>query len=236
MSELLATLIEAHGGLERWHGLRSVTAKLSTGGALWDVKRPGFISERTVTADLRSQLLSVQMDEGRRLFFSPERVWSEQADGEVTAWRNDPAASFAGQNFESAWDELDAMFFSGEALWTYLTQPFLYARPGVRVEEVAPWQEGGETWRSLEVTLPPDLVSHTRIQTTRVGPDGLIRRHDYSVDILGGSRGANYASEYRNFDGIMVPTRRRVFPADENWQAMGSPLLVTIDISDVRFD
>jgi hypothetical protein len=35
MSDLLETVIEAHGGLERWNQLDSVSARLIQGGALW---------------------------------------------------------------------------------------------------------------------------------------------------------------------------------------------------------
>ena len=36
---------------------------------------------------------------------------------------------------------------------------------------------------------------------------------DYSVDILGGSLAVHYPSKYRQFDGIMVPARRRATSA-----------------------
>jgi hypothetical protein len=35
MSDLLGTVIEAHGGLERWSELDAVSARLTQGGALW---------------------------------------------------------------------------------------------------------------------------------------------------------------------------------------------------------
>jgi hypothetical protein len=35
MNDLLETVIEAHGGLERWNQLDSVSARLIQGGALW---------------------------------------------------------------------------------------------------------------------------------------------------------------------------------------------------------
>ena len=42
-------------------------------------------------------------------------------------------------------------------MWTYLNTPFLLVRPGVESEEVAPWQEAGETWRRLKVRFPSDI-------------------------------------------------------------------------------
>lgn len=38
MSDLLDTVIEAHGGLERWGELDAVPARLTQGGALWGLK------------------------------------------------------------------------------------------------------------------------------------------------------------------------------------------------------
>jgi hypothetical protein len=66
----------------------------------------------------------------------------------------------------------------------YLTSPFLYTYPGFESEKIEPWQENGEEWRRLKVTFPEYVASHTKTQITHFGPDGLMRRHDYTVDIL----------------------------------------------------
>jgi hypothetical protein len=42
-------------------------------------------------------------------------------------------------------------------------------------------------------------------QTYYFDDAGLLRRLDYSVDILGGGPAVHYPSDYREFDGIMVP-------------------------------
>ena len=61
------------------------------------------------------------------------------------------------------------------------------------------------------MTFPEKVKSHTRQQISCFGPDGLLRRHDYTVDTLGGATGLNYASDYRDVDGIIVPTKLRVY-------------------------
>jgi hypothetical protein len=38
MEDLLALAIESHGGQARWDAIRGVTAELSIGGALWEIK------------------------------------------------------------------------------------------------------------------------------------------------------------------------------------------------------
>ncbi len=62
-----------------------------------------------------------------------------------------------------------------------------------------------------------------------------MRRHDYTVDILGGATGANYVSEYREFQGIRMPTRRRIYAYDENMRKVPEPLLVSLDFGKLVF-
>ena len=62
-----------------------------------------------------------------------------------------------------------------------------------------------------------------------------MRRHAYTVDILGGAAGLNYATDYRDVDGIVVPMKRRVYAPDANKQKIPEPVLVAIDIRDISF-
>ncbi len=141
----------------------------------------------------------------KRSIFEPYRVVMEKTDGILIDARDDPEKSFEGHQ------PIHVAFFSGEALWTYLNAPFLYTHKGFATEEILSIQVDGETWRRLKVTFPHSVKSHTREQISCFGPDGLLRRHDYTVDILGGATGLNYASEYHDVDGIIVPAKRRMY-------------------------
>lgn len=238
MNDLLAFAVDAHGGLDRWNKFSRVSAGLSIGGAIWDVKQvPGILVDKVFEADIRKQYLTVTPFGGvdSRLVYSPERVFIEGPGGAVLDARDDPEAAYADQTFESPWDKFHAGFFAGEALWTYLTLPFLYTCSGFEVEEIEAWQESGEKWRSLRVTFPDRITSHTKTQITRFGPDGMMRRHDYTVDILGGAQGANYSSDYRDFQGIKMPTKRRIYAYDKEMRKIPDPLLVSIDVSTLTF-
>jgi hypothetical protein len=235
VNELLSLALDAHGGLSRWRTVNSISARIDVGGLLFEWKGvAGLFSDKKVFADTGRQRLVVDDIGGGSLVYTPERVWIEDNVGRVLDERFDPARAFEGHVQDTRWDVFHAAVFNGRALWTYLTQPFLYAEPGFEVEEVEPLQEDCEVWRSLLVKFPETVASHTRSQITRIGPDGLIRRHDYAVDLLGGASGMNYASEYREIDGIMMPTRRRVYP--QGVQRPDGPLLVTIDLADVVLD
>jgi hypothetical protein len=53
------------------------------------------------------------------------------------------------------------------------------------------------------------------------------------VDILGGATGLNYASDYREIDGLMFPTTRRVYAYQGDYELVPEPILVAIDISRI---
>jgi hypothetical protein len=64
----------------------------------------------------------------------------------------------------------------------------------------------------------------------------LLRRHEYAVDVLGGTTGLNYTDDDRTVGGIVVPVTRRVDAADADHRKVAEPLLVAIDLRDISFD
>jgi hypothetical protein len=236
MNELLSLAIKAHGGQDRWDKVTSVEVAASITGAIWHVKsKPDVLRNVVMTADTRvERLTTLFVGQDRRSAFEPDRVVIEQRDGTLIEARDHPEASFEGQQLDTPWDDIHVAYFSGEALWTYLNTPFLYARDDFSSEEISPIEADGETWRRLKVTFPDSVKSHTREQISCFGPDGLLRRHDYTVDILGGGTGLNYASGYEDVDGIIVPTRRRVYAYEGDYQLVPEPLLVAIDLTDIK--
>jgi hypothetical protein len=235
LNELLNLAVKAHGGLDRWNKVKTIKVAASITGGIWYVKgKPDYLKNVVVAVETgRERLTMVFPGQDKRSIFEPNRIVIENLDGSLIAARDDPEKSFEGQQRETPWDDIDVAFFSGEALWTYLNTPFLYTHDGFATQEIASIEVDGETWRRLKVTFPDNIKSHTREQISCFGPDGLLRRHDYTVDILGGATGLNYASEYRNVDGIIVPTKRRVYAYEGNYQLVKEPLLVAIDFGEI---
>jgi hypothetical protein len=151
------------------------------------------------------------------------------------AQRLDPATSFADLTRQSPWDDLQVAYFAGEAYWNHFVAPFIFTCPDFSVAETEPWSEDGEVWRRLVITYPDSIVAHTRQQAYCFDQHGLIRRLDYTVDGLGGAPAVEYPSEYRAFDGIMVPTRRRVYTRDTDGNLTRDSPTVTIDIAAAAF-
>lgn len=235
MNELLQLAVDAHGGLKRWNQISSITVAASLTGAIWFVKSQGdYLKDVVMTVDTTKERLVTDFPgQDKRFVFEPQRIVMERRDGSLIQQRDNPEESFIGQVRETPWDDLHVAYFQGEALWTYLNTPFLYTQPGFATDEIAPVQVGGELWRRLKITFPEKIKSHTREQISCFGPDGLLRRHDYTVDILGGATGLNYASDYRDVDGIIIPTKRRIYAYEGDYELVPEPLLVKIDMGEV---
>ncbi|MDX3853637.1 hypothetical protein [Streptomyces sp. AK02-01A] len=239
MNKLLKDVIAAHGGLDRWNEFSTLTARVRGGGALWTIKgQEGVMDDVTTTIDLRRQFTSHTPfgGPGLRGSFTPGRVAVEKDTGQVVEERFAPRESFAGHIQGTPWDLLHVAYFTGYAMWTYLTEPFSLAQPGAEVEEIDPWDENGETWRRLRVVFPEEFAAHCRENVYYVDDKGLIRRHDYVAEVLGSDPAvaAHYISDHRDVNGIVVPAARRVFLADEDGRPRPEPLIVSIGIEDVR--
>ena len=237
MKDLLEVAVAAHGGMNRWNQISKVKVHASITGAIWFVKGKGdVLKDVVIEAETHKEHLTMDFPrQNKRSIFDPNRIVIETEDGKALQSRNDPKNSFSGHVRETPWDDIHVAYFSGEALWTYLTTPFVYTYPGFNTEELTPWEENGERWRRLKVTFPENIVSHNREAISYFGEDGLLRRHDYTVDILGGATGANYASNYRTVDGIVVPTARRIYAYDGTQNKVPDPLLVAIDMGEIAF-
>jgi hypothetical protein len=72
-------------------------------------------------------------------------------------------------------------------------------------------------------------------QISCFGPDGLLRRHEYRVEVREGAPGLNDAHEFRAVDGILVAMKRRVYCFDMDKRKIPYPVPVAIDIQKVVF-
>jgi hypothetical protein len=230
MNNLLESAITAHGGLDRWNQVKSITVDASITGAVWHVKNQGdALKNIRFEVDTTRQLLAIDfVGQDKRSVFEPHRVEIQHGDGGLIDERDDPEKSFEGHQFETPWDDLHLAYFVGEALWTYLNTPFLYTWPGFVTEEIAPMEVDDETWRRLKVTFPDHIKSHTRQQISCFGPDGLLRRHDFAIDVVGGAPAMLYATDYRDVAGITIPTTRRAWQDDDQLVPA-----VAIDMGDI---
>ena len=239
MHALLANILDAHGGLDRWKAYARVEATMVSGGGFFPLKGvPQDASPRRMTVWLHEERSSVFPSGApdQRTMFTPERIAIEKLDGTLVAERHAPRDAFAGHQMSTPWDALHRAYFNGEALWTYLTTPFLLAMEGVRVEETDAWHEGTETWRVLRAYFPGSIETHSFVQDFFFGEDLMLRRHDYSVNIAGGFGAAQLTSGYVEANGVRLPTKRRAYTRGPDRRPILDMLMVSIDLSEIRYE
>jgi hypothetical protein len=234
-TDLLALTCSAHGGWERWQSISRISADLSIGGALWASKgHDGVLADAHVSIRTDRQVVIFEgfgPDRVRSLF-EPGRVTLQGGQGTVRGTISDIRRSFPADQ-TVPWVDLQVAYFASNALWNYLTLPFLLATPGIRTSEVSGWPGADPTWRRLRAEFSGPVETHNRVQYYNIDDTGRLVRHDYDAEVLGEPPAVNTASRYVEHGGIVFPTRRRVTPRDHDGAAVAEPLLVSIDFGDI---
>jgi hypothetical protein len=202
---LLDDCLSAYGGLERWRAADAVEVRVSARGAAFALKG----NRRPLTearARVRTTGQHVEFFDWPRAGETAILTSEEVRIGE--RFRERP-------RFGRRWDELDFLAFGGAAMWTYVSLPFV----------LADWGADELPRRRLRFRVPEPIRSHCREQTIHLDESGLIVRHDYTAEAFGPwARGAHRSSRFETFDGLPVPTRRRV-----RLRPLG-PVVVRVDV------
>jgi len=235
-AELIELAISAHGGRQLWESAREVSVRVSSGGLAFASKLQG-----SAVRDVEARVCT----RGQHVIFTPYprsgrhgvldadgSVRIETDAGEIVQHREHARSAFADLRHKLWWDRLDILYFGTYAIWTYITAPFVFAREGFSARELDAWDEGAARWRRLAVSFPAGVHTHSREQVFYFDDRGLIRRHDYTAEPIGGwARAAHYCFDHRSFDGMLVPTRRLVYPRRRDNRARARPRLVWIEVS-----
>jgi hypothetical protein len=238
MADLLDQVLEAHGGLDRFDAVHEIAVDVRSHGALFLIKR-----QRPTIAPLECRIQTARPHAvfapypkpGLRGVFTGDTVRIETDDGELVAERRSPREAFRRPRRIVRWDDLDLCYFAGYAWWNYLTTPFLLARPGFEIGEIEPLTWRGERLRRLRVRFPPEIPTHCPEQVFAFTAEGLLRRHDYTAEVIGGfATGAHLTHDHTREGGLTFPTRRRVKPRGPRGVVAPGPTLVGLDVTDVR--
>ena len=126
---------------------------------------------------------------------------------------------------------MHALYFAGYAIRNYLTTPYLLTRPGVRTEEIEPYQADGEQWRRLRVIFPPDIATHCTEQIFHFDESGRQRRVDYAPDVMGHRPVAHHTEAHQAISGLVLPAHRYVLPIVDG--RPGPTPIIVLDFSDI---
>jgi hypothetical protein len=240
MNDLLKLTIEAHGGLDRWKNFDHISSRIFAGGVTWEIKnQPGILDDIFVTVDTKRQFTSHYpfINQHWHTSFQPNRVAIEDGNGGVVEELLNPRSSFKGHVVETPWTRLQLVYFAGYAMWTYFNAPFNFTDPGFSVQELEPWNEEGEDFRRLQVTYPEGIATHGPVHVFYIDQSGLIRRHDYDVEVLGGSGAAHYLFDYVEVQGIKVATKRMIYMRlTDNTSLKPDPVLISMTLSEFKLE
>lgn len=235
MNSLLADVVAAHGGTDRWHRFSKVSASVITGGFLWGMKgMPIDGTARRMSSHFRDQWTQTEPfgDPGWHMTYRPGRVVIETLAGASVAQLDNPRESFAGHALETPWTALQLGYFNGYAMWTYYNLPFVLGEPGFEASEIPPISEDGASLRGLRVRFPENVHTHCHEQSLYFDERGLLRRQDYQLDVAGKARAAHLISDYVHVQGLRLPTKRRVFMRDHDGSPQRDRAAVSVDLFD----
>ena len=206
---MLDHILDAHGGLAYWRTLSEIEIDMSAWGLLFTTKGIPTVSHQKMVVSTREPRVVIHdyPAPGRQTVF----------DGS-----NEPRAAFP----KWRWNAQDFAYFSSYAMWNYLNLPFLLREPGMAFTEHPP---------RITVTFPPEIATHCRQQELTFDADGRLVRHDYTAEVVGGwAKAAHLASNYRQFGGLWLPTKRRVHPRGPGGRPIKALTLVAVDIHDAQ--
>jgi hypothetical protein len=236
--ELLQKIIEAHGGLSLWNRLEAIEADISARGFLFTVKHRPVLTHVKVTAKAHDPRFLFHDFPAPGLtgeLIGNDEVRITEIDGKIVDSRFRPRSTFKGFRRMLWWDALDFIYFAGYATWNYLISPFLFLRDGIHVKVLEPCPDMPPSWTGLRVTFPDDVPVHCKTQQFYFDENRLLRRFDYTAEVVGQwARAAQLCENYRDFDGLKAPARRRVLPMFRGSNPMPGPTLVDIEIHDLR--
>lgn len=238
---LLDETIEAHGGRKRWGKVGEISAHVRSGGVLMRTKaKASSFKEYGLNVGTGEQRASLEPypSQGRSGVFAGDEVRVLASDGSVVGERSNAREAFSGRSGlrrKLRWDDLDALYFAGYAMWNYLNIPFLFERPGFETSEGEPMEADGETWRRLDVTYPEGVHTHCREQSLYFDSRGMLRRHDYTPDVVASfANAAHFCDKHQEAGGIVFPTSRRVVPKGITGRPLRGPTVVWIELDSIE--
>jgi hypothetical protein len=235
---IIKEVIEAHGGSALWNSLEAFEAEISAWGLLFTIKRQPFLNHIRVRASTREPRFAF-LDFPQRGQISElignDEVRIVNSDGRVVASRLQPRSAFQGIRRKFYWDRLDFIYFAGYATWNYLSTPFLFLRKGFQFEVLPPLPGSHPTMVRVRITFPTDIPTHCLKQIFYFDERLYLKRLDYTAEVVGKwARAAHLCDNYRTFNGLKAPTKRRVYPLIAGNNPLPAPTLVALEIHDIN--
>jgi hypothetical protein len=193
---VLRRACDRYGGTGTWRTLRTIrlVPERLTGLLPW-IKGVGKTFPLPKAIEIspheRRTVFVGYPDDDQTGTFDNGAVRIERRDGrEIVEASDDHRKTFRGLAKHRRWGPLDALYFFGYALWHYHAVPFTLG--DARLVRCSTTGRPSDPRDVLDVELPADVPTHSRRQSYHFDATGLITRHDYHAEIVGGwARGAH---------------------------------------------
>ena len=236
---LVDEMIAAHGNLAAWNQYNRIITTLSFGGLAFRIKfnYKGYLKRRYIIS-LGHPMITIENfpKAGQQGIFTPDIVWIESFDGKKIRERQHPRKFIRQWPHSYFWDDLDLLYFAGYACWNYFNIPFLLVSGQFQFCQLPDWEENGKRLQRIEVIFPDQIPTHCRKQLFYLNETKRIVRFDYDPEVFASwARAAQYCYNYQSFNGIWLPTKRKVVPRKTNGNAGAAPVLVWIEVDELHF-
>ena len=228
--------IAAHGGEDRFRQVAALDLTWTFRGLMFKARmREGQLRRLHARIDTRQPLVVVDgfPEAGAVARFTPDRVTIERP-GVPPVVVDAPRETFRSLRSLAWWTDAQMLYFAGYVLWNYAQLPFLLLQPGLTFRSAGTSRQSGETWDKVTVDYPASMPTHSPSQTFYIGPDGLLRRHDYHVAIMSRlARGARLIHGYQAVGGLTLASRIQMKLGGPGESSMPWPSLGFVDLDDV---
>jgi hypothetical protein len=222
---LLDRVIEAHGGLQRWHQVEAIQLSLNIFGPILITRfKSPWLSNITACIYTDKPYVSFHdfPEQGMTSIFDGYDVYIFDVNDHITMQRDFSLKANQQIKPRLRWDHLDLVYFLGYAVWNYICSPFMLNSDQFECFQGNDWLEGdGSRLATLHVTFPDNIPAHCKQQVFYFNDKGLLRRNDYTCNVISPvAIGAHYCNHHQTVEGLVFPTHRSVFPRLWNGKAL----------------
>jgi hypothetical protein len=171
-------------------------------------------------------------DSNRYAIYTPGRAEFRDISGRLIEAQDDPLAAMQSSATLPSLGPLERVFLCGALVWSAIVGPFVIELGGKSEEEPASRARSG--FRQLRIESPRSLDPLAPIRRFFIDDLGRAQRSDYELRPLFGGPATDTLSAYGIFDGIALPTLRRLQARSPDGTIEATPL-IDIEIFDVRF-
>jgi len=237
INELVEKIIDAHGGMDTWNKIEEINVTARTGGIL-PLSKLKYSALSKINFTVYPKKIQTVFNDfpeiGSKGVFDNGSVYIENGKGEIEDEREDPRSYFNRISKKLYWDFLDTIYFTGYAGWNYLCTPFIFNTYNFEFSGVDGIEDNGEKLEGLKVVYPDEIHTHSKEQTFYFDSFGLLRRLDYTADVIGSwAHAAHYCYDYVKHGGISFPLSRKVFMRKSDGSHVDFPIVFWIKILSI---